>query len=280
MSHDDAFETALAAALGARPLSLFFTLLLALLVIAAGLWWGAHRYTVPQKTSRLSPGSYLLMRLAAGFAIVLAAAAGFAEIAIELTDGRRVGDLDQVFSDTVRQSLAAPALRLFGWLTHLGDTVTITTLCIGVAVLLLVRGLRLLALGWTLAIVGNALLNVTLKRLFARARPLHEGAPSLEHGFSFPSGHSSGSVVAYGMLAYVLIRLLPPAQAARWGLPLVLTATALAFTIGCSRIFIQVHFATDVLAGFASGMSWLAVCIVSIEWMRHVRRGKPDATAA
>ena len=81
------------------------------------------------------------------------------------------------------------------------------------------------------------------------------------------------------MLAYVLIRLLPPAQAARWGLLLVRAATALAFTIGCSRIFIQVHFATDVLAGFASGMSWLAVCSVSIEWMRHVRRSKPDATA-
>lgn len=273
MPHDDAFETALVQALGAHPLSLYFALLPALLMLAAALWWAAHRYTVPRKTSRLPAASYLLIRLVAGFAIVVAAAAGFAEIAIELADGKRVGDLDQVFSDAVRQNLAAPAVQVFGWLTHLGDTVTITALCIGVAALLLVRGRRLLALGWTLAIVGNALLNITLKGVFARARPLHEGGPSLEHGFSFPSGHSSGSVVAYGMLAYVLIRLLPPAQAARWGLALVLAATALAFSIGCSRIFIQVHFATDVLAGFASGLSWLAVCIVSMEWMRHRRAG-------
>ena len=178
MSNDDALiETALVAALGSRPLSLFFTLLLALLVLAAGLWWVAHRYTVPQKTSRLPASSYLLIRLGAGFAIVVAAAAGFAEIAIELADGRRVGDLDQVFSDAVRQNLAAPAVRLFGWLTHLGDTLTISILCVGVALMLLGRGRRLLALGWTLAIVGNALLNRTLKSLFARARPLHGGAP-------------------------------------------------------------------------------------------------------
>ena len=272
MSNDDVFETALVQLLGAHPLTLYFALLATLKVIAAALWWAAHRYTVPHKTSRLPAASYLLIRLIAGFAIVVAAAAGFAEIAIELADGRRVGDLDQVFSSAVRQNLAAPAARLFGWLTHLGDTATITSLCVAVALLLLSRGRRLLALGWTLAIAGNALLNVTLKSLFARARPLHEGAPSLEQGFSFPSGHSSGSVVAYGMLAYVLIRQLPPAQAARWGLPLVLAATALAFTIGCSRIFIQVHFATDVLAGFASGLSWLAVCIVSIEWMRQAQR--------
>jgi membrane-associated phospholipid phosphatase len=272
MQNEDAFETALVAALGSRPLSLYFGLLVCLLLLFAGLWWAAHRYTVPRETSRLPPGVALLLRLGAGFAIVVAAAAGFAEIAVELADGRRVGELDQVFSNTVRQNLAAPALQFFGWLTHLGDTVTLTSLCIGVALLLLARGKRLLALGWTLAIAGNSLLNITLKSLFARARPLHDGGPSLEHGFSFPSGHSSGSVVAYGMLAYVLIRLLPPAQAARWGLPLVLAATALAFSIGCSRIFIQVHFATDVMAGFASGLSWLTVCIVSVEWMRQVRR--------
>ncbi|MCY7370664.1 MAG: hypothetical protein LH479_07300 [Polaromonas sp.] len=97
MSNDDAFETALVAALGARPLSLFFSLLLALLVLATAGWWAAQRYTVPQKTSRLSPAGFLLIRLAAGFAIVVAAAAGFAEIAIELAAGRRVGQLAQGF---------------------------------------------------------------------------------------------------------------------------------------------------------------------------------------
>ena len=86
----------------------------------------------------------------------------------------------------------------------------------------------------------------------------------LEHGFSFPSGHSSGSVVAYGMLAYLALRLLP----IRWHLPGLLATVALAFTVGASRLFLGVHFASDVIAGFASGAAWLAMCITLIERMR------------
>ena len=171
----------------------------------------------------------------------------------------------------VRQSLSASARQIFGALTHLGDTPTLIALGVIVALLLLAKGGRWTALGWTLALLGNALLNTTLKAIFERARPVHDSLLVNAQGFSFPSGHSSGSVVAYGMLAYVLLRALPPAQVGRAGLMLVLMATALAFTVGMSRIFLQVHFATDVLAGFASGLAWLAVCIGSMELTRHYR---------
>jgi undecaprenyl-diphosphatase len=73
------------------------------------------------------------------------------------------------------------------------------------------------------------------------------------------------------MLAYVVIRTLP----AGWHLPAVLLASAMAFTIGCSRVFIQVHFASDVVAGFASGIAWLALCIGGIELIRYRRRTRP-----
>lgn len=86
----------------------------------------------------------------------------------------------------------------------------------------------------------------------------------LTAGFSFPSGHSSGSVVAYGMLAYLSLRLLP----VRWHLPSLLAMVALALTVGASRLFLGVHFASDVMAGFASGIAWLALCITSIEYIR------------
>jgi membrane-associated phospholipid phosphatase len=62
------------------------------------------------------------------------------------------------------------------------------------------------------------------------------------------------------MLALVAIRTLPP----RWHLPAVLGATALAYTVGSSRVFLQVHFVSDVAAGFASGGAWLMVCVISI----------------
>ena len=272
MPADDFLAPGLVRTLGTQALPLFFALLLALLLGAALLWWLARRYALPRKTSRLPPNAYLLVRLAAGFAVLVGAAAGFAEIAWELGDSQRIGQLDQIFSDAVQQSLSLPARQTFAGITRLGDTLTLTVLGLAGATVLLLRGQRWLALGWSLALAGNAALNTTLKAVFARVRPVHDAVLVQAEGFSFPSGHSSGSVVAYGMLAYVVLRSLSPEQAARAGLPLVLLATALAFSIGCSRIFLQVHFATDVLAGFASGAAWLAVCIGSIELTRHYRQ--------
>lgn len=259
-------------ALGHQGLALFFALLALLLPTATGLWWLAQRYAVPSKTSTLPAGAFLLIRLASGFAVLVGAAAVFAEIAEALGDGPRAGQLDQLFSDALRASTAGWALQVFAWITRLGDTATLALLCVVVATGLLLRGRRWLALGWVLAVSGNALLNTTLKALFERTRPVHDSALVHADGWSFPSGHSSGSVVVYGMLAYVLIRSLPPAVARRASLPLVLLATTLAFSVGCSRVFLQVHFATDVLAGFASGTAWLAVCISSVELARHYQQ--------
>jgi len=270
-------SAAVVQALGHLGLTLFFALLALLLPTATLLWWLAQRYAVRGKTSTLPAGAFLLIRLASGFAVLVGAAAIFAEIAEALGDGPRAGQLDQLFSDALHASTAGRALQLFAWVTRLGDTTTLAAWGVGVMAVLLLRGRRWLALGWVLAISGNALLNTTLKALFERTRPVHDSALVQADGWSFPSGHSSGSVVVYGMLAYVLIHSLPPAMARRASLPLVLLAVTLAFSVGCSRVFLQVHFATDVLAGFASGTAWLAVCVASIELTRHY--GHTRATA-
>ncbi|WP_341915384.1 phosphatase PAP2 family protein [Polaromonas sp. YR568] len=276
MPFDDT-PAALVQALGDLGLTLFFALLALLLPVTALLWWLAQRYAVPGKTSTLPAGAFLLIRLASGFAVLVAAAAVFAEIAEVLGDGPRAVQLDQLFSDALHASTAGWALQVFAWITRLGDTATLTAWGVVVATVLLLRGRRWLALGWVLAISGNALLNTTLKALFERTRPVHDSALVHADGWSFPSGHSSGSVVVYGMLAYVLIHSLPPAMARRASLPLVLLAATLAFSVGCSRVFLQVHFATDVLAGFASGSAWLAVCVASIELTRHYGRTRAAA---
>ncbi len=270
MPHND-FPAALVQTLGAHALLLFGVLLAALLPLAAASWWLLQRYALPRETSSLSPGVYLVIRLAAGFAALVAGAALFAGIAEELGDGERAGQLDQLFSDAVREHTPVWALQAFAWVTRLGDTATLSVVAVVVSASLLLRGRRWLALAWLMAVGGNALLNTTLKAVFARTRPLHEDGLIQAGGWSFPSGHSSGAVVVYGMLAYVLLRSLPPALAWRASLPLVLLAAATAFSVGCSRIFLQVHFATDVLAGFASGTAWLAICVASIEWASHYR---------
>ena len=273
----DAALTAWVETLGSHALQLYGALLVVLLVTATAAWWLARRYTMPRDTSPLPPGVFLLIRLALGFLFVVGAAAVFAELAEVLgdsADARRAGELDQVFSNAVRRGIGPATFQFFSNITHLADTATLTVLAAAGALTLMWARRRWLALAFAVAIGGNALLNITLKGIFERARPLHDQAEEIVRGFSFPSGHSSGAVVAYGMLAYVLIRCLSLTRATRFGLPIVLAATALAFTIGCSRVFIQAHFATDVLAGFASGSSWLAVCVGCAQWLRYYRHSR------
>jgi membrane-associated phospholipid phosphatase len=239
-----------------------------LLLTATGGWWLVRRIHVPRDQSSLSPALYLGVRLAAGFAVIVSGAWVFAELAEKLGTDGSMGRADQALADSLRTQLPPAALQVFALLTRLADTSTVTGVCTLVAVLLVLRGRRWLALAWVLAVAGNGVLNTTLKQVFARVRPVHDDGLVMAHGFSFPSGHSSGSVVLYGMLAYVLCRFVPP----RWHLPLVLAAVALAFSVGVSRVFLRVHFASDVLAGFASGTAWLVVCITSIELTRWMRR--------
>ena len=259
----------LATFVGTHALAVFLVLLVVLLVLVAGGGWLLRSHVVPQAQSRLGPLALVLLSAAIGFALVLGAAALFAEIAEHLGPGATMSRADEALTASIRAHVSPATLSVFAVLTHFGDVITLSLLGTVVALLLWLRGRRALALGWVIALGGNALLNPLLKRVFERARPVHEQGLINEIGWSFPSGHTSGATVAYGMLAYVAIRTLPVA----WHGPAVLAATALAFTVGCSRVFLQVHFASDVLAGFASGVAWLTVCIASVELARvYLRR--------
>ncbi|RYZ10491.1 MAG: phosphatase PAP2 family protein [Comamonadaceae bacterium] len=217
----------------------------------------------------------LLLGLAIGFGSIVLAAAGFAFIALQLRGDGVLGRFDDALTEAIGTHLPRGGLELFALLTHLGDVGVLVTLSVLIAALLWRAGRRALALGWSLSVAGNGLLNPVLKRIFERARPVHDHGLAFETGFSFPSGHSSGSMVVYGMLFYLGLRLLP----ARWHPLLAAAATALVVTTASSRIFLQVHFASDVAAGLLSGLAWLAVCITSIEWARHRRRRTAAAAA-
>jgi undecaprenyl-diphosphatase len=261
---------AIADALGRHALSWFFAGLFAAVALAGGggRWLLGHTRLADR--ARIAPGAGLALRLTAGFGVIVAAAALFATIAGELGDGETLVAIDAAVSRSVGQQASPATLQAFAWLTHFGDTATLTVLGISLGLALALRGERGLALAWVVAIAGNSLLNVTLKGIFERVRPVRDHAMAAAEGWSFPSGHSSGSVVAYGMLAYIAIRMLPRA----WHVPAVMAAAAIAFTTGCSRIFLQVHYPTDVVAGFATGSAWLAACIASAEATRHYRRSR------
>ncbi|CAM5795385.1 phosphatase PAP2 family protein [Rhizobacter fulvus] len=260
---------ALARVAAPHALAIFGVSLLLVVAATCIAWWVRHRLIVLPGHVATPPPWLLGLRLALGFGAIVAGAWGFAEIAEALHAQAALGAADELITQGVRD-VPLVALHFFAAVTRLGDVATMTVLCIAVAIGLVVLRRRWLAFAWVVAIAGNGLLNQTLKHVFERVRPLHDDGLVLAHGFSFPSGHSSGAVVGYGMLAYVATRLLPP----RWHLTIWIAALVLAFTIGASRMFLRVHFASDVLAGFASGSAWLAVCIASIvlgRWYRARR---------
>jgi undecaprenyl-diphosphatase len=199
-----------------------------------------------------------------GSAVMLAGALVFVWLASALTPGSPLIRFDQAISDALRAHLAPQAVQVAAALTHLADPATLTVLCVVGTLVLVARRQLGLALAWVLAIAGNAILNPSLKLLMGRVRPLDPEGGLLVPGLSFPSGHSSGAVVAYGMSAYLGLRLLPKA----WHLPALI---ALALMVGISRVVLRVHFASDVAAGFASGSAWLALCITSAELVRWWR---------
>ena len=264
MPTDPAFLVQQAVWVGEHALPLFFVTLALLLAAICACWLVLRRYTMPHGQSTNSSPHAMGLRIAGGVAIILAGATVFAELAGQLAAGGVLGWADQALTNTLRTSVPRPALYVFAAFTHLGDTATLTVLCIGIALVLVARRRYWLSLAWVVTLAGNGVLNPTLKQIFGRARPVEPYNMVLVPGYSFPSGHSSGSVVAYGMLAYVALQFLPT----RWHLPALVAAATLAFTISASRVFLRVHFASDVIAGLASGAAWLALCITSIELLR------------
>lgn len=207
-----------------------------------------------------------------GFVLALLASLAFSAIATSLGEHSPLQVFDHALSDALRATQSADTLQLFARLTRFGDTATLTALGAVGTLWLLWRRQRLLAATWATAIGGNSLLNVGLKSLFERVRPLHDHGFASETSWSFPSGHSSGTVVAYGILAYVALRVLPRA----WHLPVLLLAVSIALLTAFSRVVLQVHFASDALAGMCSGAAWLTLCITASEALRQ----RPPGLAA
>lgn len=123
---------------------------------------------------------------------------------------------------------------------------------------------------WEMAIVlialaGSAVMDELLKHIFHRTRP--EIARLVDvSGYSFPSGHAMVSFAFYGMLAYLLwINI--NSNAIRYFITVFLSLLVLA--IGISRIYLGVHYPSDVLAGFAAGGFWLVGCVLGLQTFKY-----------
>ena len=117
--------------------------------------------------------------------------------------------------------------------------------------------------------VIGGLLNLQLKAWFARARPDLAEALRDAHGYSFPSGHAMGSTIVFGALAYLAFRALKHWRARAAALSF---ACTMIVAIAASRIYLGVHWISDIGAGIAAGSIWLAATTMAYETSRRIRR--------
>ena len=116
---------------------------------------------------------------------------------------------------------------------------------------------------------GGGLLNMELKRYFARARPEIAEMLRRANGYSFPSGHAMGSTVVFGALSYIAFRAFPQW---RWKTAALAFAITLILAVAVSRVYLGVHWISDVAAGVACGAIWVGVTTMAYETLRRVRR--------
>ena len=170
---------------------------------------------------------------------------------------------DRALAAALSMSMSMPLLWLLSWFTYLGDRTFLTIIAVLMTLFLLWGRQWRLAVFCAVATGLGGALNWLLKHSFERVRPDHDHGYATAVGWSFPSGHSSAAMAVYGTACYLLWKLAPPA----WRLPAVAMLAALVMAIGLSRILLQVHFASDVAAGFAVSLGWLAVCVaVARRW--------------
>jgi undecaprenyl-diphosphatase len=113
------------------------------------------------------------------------------------------------------------------------------------------------------------LLDALLKVAFHRARPTLAILAAVLHTYSFPSGHVMAATLLYGVTAAYLSTRLPTW---RWGVLAVLVACCWVAVVAFSRVYLGVHYLSDVLAAAAAGITWLALCLVAVDTLWY-RRG-------
>jgi membrane-associated phospholipid phosphatase len=206
--------------------------------------------------------------LLAIFGGLLASAWLFGFLATEVVEGET--HYDARVARSLHEHATAGWTDFFRFVTYLGNLVTLV-IVLAIACAILWRKGRVAELQLLLlAAIGTQLLTQAFKLGFRRDRPVFPDPLATESTYSFPSGHASMSLAVYGTLAFVVARRLdrPAARIA------VLTAAAvLIFLIGISRIYLGVHYVSDVVAGYCLALAWITACALTLELRRRRRAG-------
>lgn len=158
--------------------------------------------------------------------------------------------------------------RVMTFITDIGHLYGVVPLAVLIVVALLVARRRGNALFFAVAMVGAGTLNTSAKLFFRRDRPDLWLSPSPEHTYSFPSGHSMGSMAFVAALAVL-------AWPTRWRWWAIILGGTFTLLVGFSRVYLGVHFPSDVVAGWSASLAW----VLGLSQLAYGRLVKPRERA-
>lgn len=229
--------------------------------------------------ARLTPGGEFGLHLTAGAALMMAAVAVFGELAEDVAENDGVAAFDKHASDWMHVNAQEPYTSVMWLMTHLHSVA-------GMCVLVALAGAffwrraehhgRYWLLALVFAVPGGMLLNVVLKHIYQRARPVFEEPMLTLATYSFPSGHTVAATLFWGLVASYAVM-----TAQRWSVrcAVVAGATLMVVLAGVSRIYLGAHYPSDVLAAMVEGCGWLAVCITGCSSLRRRQAAKAARSA-
>ena len=206
------------------------------------------------------------LELLGGLAALTLGAWIFGLMVEELSEGDT--HLDTRFAAWLHDRATDGWTSFFEKVTWLGNAPVVTAVgVVGAIVLWRIRRkdeFELLLLG----LVGAQILTLGLKLGFARERPFFPDPLATESSYSFPSGHASMSLAVYGTLGYIAARHLSTRRAQFLALG---GSATLVLLIGFSRLYLGVHYLSDVIAGFSLAIAWVALCVVLLHLRLRLR---------
>ena len=189
-----------------------------------------------------------------------------------MVNGESITRFDVALLGWLQRHATPVGYQVFQFISLLGSPIPILIIAPLVGARLIRERRWPLLGGWAAAFLGSWTLDLALKAAFHRPRPPDADLFLMGFSWSFPSGHALVSLVCYGMLCYVLVVLGKHTPRARWAM--IAGAALIVLLVGMSRLYLGVHYFSDVVAGYAAGTLWLAACISGLEVARRwPRRG-------
>jgi undecaprenyl-diphosphatase len=225
--------------------------------------------------ARFARGEYLGLHLTVGFVVSLAGLWLFGGVTEDVIHHDPLTQFDVALLDWLHAHATPAGYAIFNAISLLGSPAALMVLAFGVGLPLGVRRQWIVLGAWIAAFAGGSLLNQILKVVIQRPRPPYAAAFLRHYSWSFPSGHAMVSLVGYGMLAYLLVVLWVHRRSLQ--VAIVVGATLLIAAIGISRLYLGVHYFSDVVGGYAAGVLWLSACISGLEVARRWVVAQPTA---